>query len=70
MSVQECIAEYTRLSQKIFSKKRSDQSSKASFYAEVLEDAIKEVIIKRYGPDKVDEPLLDPLGPEACKTYV
>ena len=67
MSVQECIDEYTKLSESIFSQ-RKPPGSNEMFYAENLEKAIKSVIRKRLGEHAEDAPLLDPLAEEACKT--
>lgn len=70
MSVQECIDEYTALSKQIFAKKRNVGSSKPTFYAEELEEALKTTIAKKIGNRNAEAPLRDPLQEEACKTFV
>ncbi|KAH7110106.1 acyl transferase/acyl hydrolase/lysophospholipase [Dendryphion nanum] len=70
MSVQECIDEYTALSRHIFKRKRHLGSSGPTFYAEDLEKALKKVIGERLGLQNEEAPLRDPLGEEACKTFV
>lgn len=67
MSVDECIEEYTALSEMIFSRKKPPLS-RERFYPENLESAIKCVIRKKLGNTAEDAPLEDPLAEEACKS--
>jgi hypothetical protein len=67
MSVEECIVEYTALSKMIFSKKKP-QFSRERFDAEILENAIKQVIRNKLGDNAEDAPIEDPLAEEACKS--
>ena len=69
MNVNECIQEYLRLGEEVFSEPRS-LLNESMFDATKLENAIKKVLIKKLGKGREDEPLSDPLGNEGCKTYV
>ena len=66
MSLDECIAEYADLSEKVFSEKKL--IPKEMFKASNLEAAVKSVIKKKLGDDLQDAPLQDPLEEECCKT--
>jgi calcium-independent phospholipase A2-gamma len=66
MSVDECIAEYEKLSAFVFREKKVGKPE--LFKAKKLEEAIKAVIKKKLGEDMEDAPLLDPLKEECCKT--
>ncbi|KIW04623.1 uncharacterized protein PV09_04370 [Verruconis gallopava] len=69
MTIDECIAEYNKLGEKIF-KNRRGPPHEFMFSGSNLEHEIKGVIERKLGPDQTDAPLLDPLGIDCCKVVV
>lgn len=65
MSVQECVLQYSKLGEDVFSVKRGFPRS-AMFDEQRLESAVKRVIVSKLGEGQENAPLLDPLGNEDC----
>ncbi|OAQ99127.1 hypothetical protein LLEC1_03559 [Akanthomyces lecanii] len=67
MGVEECIQEYAKLGEIVFSD-RHGPPSEAMFDATKFEEAIKSVIRKKLGKESENAPLMNPLGEDCCKT--
>ncbi|XRM40919.1 hypothetical protein ABZX51_004221 [Aspergillus tubingensis] len=65
MTVESCIAEYQKLGKIVFGEPRG-LFYENMFDAKVLEEQTKKVVEKYLGDE--NDPLLDPLGDDACKT--
>lgn len=65
MSIDECIGAYSKLGEEVFSERHSVGPM---FKAAKLEAAIKKAINQKLGEGHANDPLMDPLGRDCCKT--
>lgn len=69
MTVDRCVAAYSRLGREVFGEPRG-KGHEHMFDEKKLEEAIKKTIREELGEGHEDDPLIDPLGDDACKTVV